>query len=181
MFYLGRATSTQTDLSPWADGPVYDVSTGLIVPNAATEVYSSSSAASYSFPVGIGQPQAAIIYQLPTITASANSNITITATVSCIANFTGANNTVFGNEDVLIDFGCYRTAGGIVAVQRSAVCAPSVAGYAKGTVTSQIQGVLVAGVSYQVYIVGFRNNWDGSKYLSCDFSEINVRAEIIKR
>jgi hypothetical protein len=185
MFYLGRASATQTDLSPWADGPVYDVSTGLIVPNAATEVYTSGAISDYSFPVGIGQGGSVTLYTLPTIYASTDSIISVTASATCSAYFIFLNNSIFGDQDVSVTLRCRRVGSGqssSVARQDIIACSPAVTyDWVKNTVSMQIQGQLVAGESYQVTIVGNRSNWDGSKYLSCNFSKVDLRAEVIKR
>jgi hypothetical protein len=185
MFYLGRASATQTDLSPWADGPVYDVSTGLIVQNAATEVYSSGAIADYSFPVGFAQPGNVRLYTLPTIYAPINSTITVTANVTCIAYFVLLSGTIFGDQDVTVTLRCKRIGSGnssSVARQTVVACA-SAAQYqwAKGTVSMQIEGQLVAGEYYEVFIEVDRNNWDGSEYKGCNVSRATLRAEVIKR
>ena len=185
MFYLGRATSTQTDLSPWQDGPVYDVSTGLIVQNAATEVYASTGVADYSFPVGVGQPGSVTAYTLPTIYASVNSTITVTATATCYGYFVLLAGYIFGSQDITVTLRCKRVGSGNgsnVAVQSVIACAPAVQyEWAKGTVSMQIEGQLVAGESYQVFIEVDRNNWDGSQYKNCVVSKVGLRAEVIKR
>lgn len=184
MFYLGRAKATQTELSPWTDGPVYDVATGLIVENAATQVY-RSGVQQYQFLVGTGRPASATIYTLPDFVAPVDSTLSATANVSCFAYFAFTNNSVFGDQDVVVYFRCLNvTTGSLFPGDEdySIICAPTNAGaWVKNSGALKIEGPLVAGNTYRVYLSATRTNWDGSKYLDCNFYGISVRAEVIKR
>jgi hypothetical protein len=184
MFYMGRAGATQTELSPWVDGPVYDVSTGLIVENAATQVY-RSGVEQYQFSVGTGQPGGATIYTLPDFVAPVDATLSATANLTCFAYFEFTNNTVFGDQDVVVNFLCRNVTTNTLFAGNAdftIVCAPPSGGsWVKNSAVLKIEGPLVAGNTYRVYLSATRSNWDGSKYLNCSFYGITVRAEVIKR
>jgi hypothetical protein len=185
MFYLGRAKATQTDLSPWTDGPVYDVSTGLIVENAATQVYRSGYQ-DFIFPVGTGQAQSRNIYTLPDFVAPVDSTIAVTAHMTCVAFFAFENPSVFGDQDVFVYLDVYDITGGgnkYSGNQDFCIIASPSSGsrWTKSSGALKVEGPLIGGRTYRVIVSATRTNWDGSKYLNCSFYGISVRAEVIKR
>lgn len=184
MFYLGRAGATQTELSPWEDGPVYDVSTGLIVENAATQVYRSGYQ-EYFFLVGTGRPSSATIYQLPDFSVAVDSTLSATANATCIAFFPFQDPGVFGSADVIVYLKCLDvTAGAAFGGDQdyAVICDPSsTSRWVKNSAALKIEGPLLAGRTYRVFMTATRSNWDGSKFEACNFYGISVRAEVIKR
>jgi hypothetical protein len=174
MFYLGRATSTQTDLSPWADGPVYDVSTGLIVPNAATEVYVASGALSSNFNLfGVGE----------------SAEVSVTPVFNCVAVITStiSASTSGGTNGKILDSWVYSGAPGSIFggtalsdVSRLFWAQPNE--YSGGSATIVVSVNLTAGVSYRFYQVIRCIDQSGSgSPAGTTLQETRLRIELVKR
>jgi hypothetical protein len=174
MFYLGRATSTQTDLSPWADGPVYDVSTGLIVDNAATRVYEVTGAASTTmissgFAAGFGVVGCSV-----TFTAESSGTVSCTASVSgqLYANTSGQN--LSATLEV--------APSSLVGVFISETIAAGPAGQSwRGSASPTLSFQVTAGQTLTLQLRMTRDNWNGSSWDFAEFYYPRLRAELIKK
>jgi hypothetical protein len=174
MFYMGRATSTQTDLSPWADGPVYDVSTGLIVPNAATEVYVASGALSSNFNLfGVGE----------------SAEVSVTPSFNCVAVITStiSASTSGGTNGKILDSWVYSGAPGslfggtaLSDVSRLFWAQPNESSGGSATIVASVN--LTAGVSYRFYQVIRCIDQSGSgSPAGTTLQETRLRVELVKR
>lgn len=174
MFYLGRATSTQTDLSPWADGPVYDVSTGLIVDNAATRVYEVTGAASTTM---ISSGFAAGF-------AAVGCSVTFTAessgTVSCTASVSGQlyANTSGQNLSAILEVAPSSLAG--VFIAETIAAGPAGQSW-RGSASPTLSFQVTAGQTLTLQLRMTRDNWNGSSWDFAEFYYPRLRAELIKK
>lgn len=169
MFYLGRATSTQTDLSPWADGPVYDVSTGLIVDNAATRVYETSSGNE-----ALGNVTGLIRCQLTFVTEAAGV-VSVTASASGVLLATA-----YGRTMTLGVF----TNGKTSYVGESLVVAPSggAGQYFYGSCSPTTTFSVTKGETVSLALVLSRDNFNASgNYEYAELDSPKLRAELIKK
>ena len=184
MFYLGRATSTQTDLSPWADGPVYDVSTGLIVDNAATEVYAATGFNGWTqinvtlqYDEGYGTPIE--------VTAQYDCTIVATSTVSAVCS--GAS------SGVKLDFALYYGSsfpfnpwgGGISGITgRSNVCIAQAGQNASGTGNTASTFSMTKGQKLVFFIIA-KKDYAGLAFGGSApvvyFDDFRLRVEVVKK
>jgi hypothetical protein len=184
MFYIGRAKPTQIDLSPWSDGPMYDVSTGLIVDNAATEVYAATGFNGWTqingtlqYDEGYGTPIE--------ITAQYDCTIVATSTVSAVCS--GAS------SGVKLDFSLYYGSsfpfnpwgGGISGITgRSNVCIAQAGQNASGTGNTASTFSMTKGQKLVFFIIA-KKDYAGLAFGGSApvvyFDDFRLRVEVVKK
>ena len=176
MFYLGRASATQTDLSPWQDGPVYDVSTGLIVQNAATEVYTATGSISTGAVWFInGQSQSASV----TVTPKYDCVAVLTSTVSALGygetNGKNVSSWLYsGNPTALFGGTQLSSVGNVFRAQPNQ--------WSSGSSTIVTSANLSANTSYTFYqMIQSVDNSGGGSGTNFQLDESKLRVELVKR
>lgn len=183
MFYLGRASATQTDLSPWTDGPVYDVSTGLIVDNAATEVYTvngldGSFYVTWPFFPSISLGPVLSYTPLKDVTAV----ITATVSLNCYGGTDGNQLTTYISSSLTAGSNTVFNGSTTSDIAWCAWAWPYQWASGTGTISTRVN--LFAGVIYQFYQIVRRANNSNTSVTSDMYanpSKAELRLEVIKK
>ena len=180
-WYCGIADPEQTQPREWMTRP--EVPTIGLELNATTEVYFTGNL-SYTqlSPWPSQQPQnqqSSNIATIPSFYASVDGTLLVTATFNIRAYFTGGTDSVFGTNDItgaISWSGGNTTTGQILAAQSTGPGST-----VKNTCTWKLESAVYAGTSYSPILRMTRNNWNGNGWGQVEYTNITLRAELIKR